>query len=163
MRSTADFLRLKAELNVDSLLLETLMEKNRRATERARLADADEFAWAAVGYTIHNLYCLFENYFLRIAKFFENGLDSSSWHAQLVERMTLEIPGLRPALFDRAFAARVDELRRFRHAFRNLYQTELDSLRVQKLNEALREITALFSRYHERFVAALDAIIADLG
>ncbi len=163
MRSTADFLRLKAELNVDSLLLETLMEKNRRATERARLADADEFAWAAVGYTIHNLYCLFENYFLRIAKFFENGLDSSSWHAQLVERMTLEIPGLRPALFDRTFAARVDELRRFRHAFRNLYQTELDSLRVQKLNEALPEITALFSRYHERFVDALDVIIADLG
>ena len=162
MKNASDFQRLKAELTVDMSLLFGLLEKNRRASERAALAGVDEFAWVAVGYTIHNIYCLFENYFLRISKFFENGLDSSAWHAQLVERMTLEIPGLRPALFDKIFAARIDELRRFRHAFRNLYQTELDPKRVRLLNDALSELIADFSGFHKRFVAALALFVAGI-
>jgi hypothetical protein len=163
LKNTNDFLRLKAELTTDSSLLQSLLAKNRRATERASLSGEDEFTWAAVGYTIHNVYCLFENYFLRISKFFENGLDPSTWHVQLVERMTLEIPGLRPALFDRAFALRIDELRRFRHAFRNLYQTELDPDRVRILNETLPLIIMDFSSFHDRFRAALDLLIRELG
>ncbi len=163
MKNAHDFLRLKAELTTGSSLLQSLLAKNRRATERASLSDEDEFAWAAVGYTIHNVYCLFENYFLRISKFFENGLDPSTWHAQLVERMTLEIPGLRPALFDRAFARRIDELRRFRHAFRNLYQTELDPDRVRILNETLPRLVVDFSSFHDRFQAALDFLVRELG
>ncbi|MGA2547874.1 MAG: hypothetical protein ABSF43_15085 [Rectinemataceae bacterium] len=158
MRNADDFLRLRAELSNDGLLLDALLEKNRRAIERTVGLGADEFAWAAVGYTIHNIYCLFENYFLRVSKFFENGLDPAAWHAQLVERMTLEIPGLRPSLFDRAFAARIDELRRFRRAFRNLYLSELDPDRARKLNDALPEIISDFSVFHERFVAALDIL-----
>ena len=151
MKNAHDFLRLKAELTTGSSLLQSLLAKNRRATERASLSDEDEFAWAAVGYTIHNVYCLFENYFLRISKFFENGLDPSTWHAQLVERMTLEIPGLRPALFDRAFARRIDELRRFRHAFRNLYQTELDPDRVRILTSPFPGLSWIFRLFTTGF------------
>jgi hypothetical protein len=158
MRNADDLLRLQAELSNDGLLLDSLLGKNRRALERTVGLGADEFAWSAVGYTIHNIYCLFENYFLRVSKFFENGLDPAAWHAQLVERMTLEIPGLRPSLFDRAFAVRIDELRRFRHAFRNLYLSELDPDRVRKLNDALPEIVSDFSVFHKRFVAALDIL-----
>jgi len=76
-------------------LLEALLVKNTKASERASLSGMDEFAWTAVGYTIHNVYCLLENYFLRISKFFENGLDLAAWHAQVIERMTLNIPGVR--------------------------------------------------------------------
>lgn len=35
----------------------------------------------ALGYTIHNYYNAVENYFLRIAKFFENHLDPSTWRS----------------------------------------------------------------------------------
>ena len=66
MKNAHDFLRLKAELTTGSSLLQSLLAKNRRATERASLLDEDEFAWAAVGYTIHNVYCLFENELSRI-------------------------------------------------------------------------------------------------
>jgi hypothetical protein len=162
MRSATDFLRLKAELGKDRELLQALLAKNLRATERAEMQPGDEFAWAAVGYTIHNIYCLFENYFLRVSKFFENSLDQSNWHAQLVERMTLEIPGLRPALFDTAFATRIDELRRFRHAFRNLYQAELDPGRVRALAGALSGLVGDFFPFHDRFVSALEGLAAGI-
>lgn len=54
---------------------------------------ADEYDFAALGYTIQNLYNAFESYFLRIAKFFENKLDEREWHKSLVHRMTLSVDG----------------------------------------------------------------------
>ena len=68
--------------------IQELLSKNRRATERIEAGANDELDWAALGYTLHNIYCAFENYFLRIAKFFENGLDQRFWHGELLDRMT---------------------------------------------------------------------------
>jgi hypothetical protein len=116
MRSSTDFLRLKAELGKDRELLHVLLAKNLRATERASMMAGDEFAWAAVGYTIHNIYCLFENYFLRVSKFFENSLDQANWHAQLAPRMTLEIPG-RVQLLAGAMSGLVDDFLPYHERF----------------------------------------------
>jgi len=160
MKNADDYKRLAGELTVDIELLRTLQSKHFKAVERASIAENDELLWAAVGYTIHNLYCLFENYFLRISKFFENGLDSGSWHSELVDRMCVEIVGLRPRLFDAEFARRVDNLRRFRHAFRNMYQSELDPRRIRILDDDIPGIISDFIRWHEAFVDSL-AIIAD--
>lgn len=160
MRKADDYKRLSTELSLDLELLDRLAVKHGKAVDRATLPPDDELAWAAVGYTIHNIYCLLENYFLRIAKFFENGLDTSSWHAELVGRMCIEIPGLRPRLFDTAFAQRLDTLRRFRHAFRNMYQAELDPRRLGILNDDLPGILDDFKVWHEKFTAALSLIAA---
>ena len=43
------------------------------------------------------------------------------WHAQLLEDMALNLPKLRPALFDRETAERLGRLLRLRHVLRNLY------------------------------------------
>ena len=61
----------------------------------------------ALGYTVHNYYNAVEDYFLRIAKFFENHLDPSTWNRDLVNRMATAIEGLRPRLLLR------DDLRHF--------------------------------------------------
>jgi len=68
----------------------------------ARTADAgfdsaDPMAWSAVGFTLHNLYNAIENYFLRVAKFFENQIEGGSWHRDLVNRMGHAVPSLRSA------------------------------------------------------------------
>ena len=141
MKNANNYLRLKAELAADVSILRALLEKNRRATIRAlNSGNADEFAWAAGAILIHNIYCLFENYFLRVSTFFENGLDATAWHAQLVER--------------------IDELRRFRHAFCNLYQTELDIERVKLLNDSIPRIIENFMPFHHRYSQALE-LLAD--
>ncbi|OHD78842.1 MAG: hypothetical protein A3J97_01735 [Spirochaetes bacterium RIFOXYC1_FULL_54_7] len=162
MRTPDDYKRLSTELSLDFELLDKLAGKHAKAVVRAKLSPEDDLGWAAVGYTIHNIYCLFENYFLRIAKFFENGLDPSSWHAELVGRMCIEVSGLRPRLFDPAFAQRIDTLRRFRHAFRNMYQGELDPRRLGILNDDLPGILEDFKVWHEKFTVALSYIAASL-
>jgi hypothetical protein len=50
--------------------------------------------------------------------------------------------------------------RRFRHAFRTLYQTELDPCRVQNLNDTLPELISEFLSFHERYIAIL-ALLAE--
>lgn len=154
-RTRADYERLVGELDDDRAILDDLLAKNRKASGRIAAGARDELDWAALGYTIHNLYCCFEAYFLRIAKFFENGLDPASWHSDLLWRMTLELPTTRPGLFDKAYARRMDELRKFRHAFRNVYEDGLDPARLAPLNELVPPLVAEFIPIHERFRAAM--------
>jgi len=163
MKSAADYSRLIGELNIDMELLQALQTRHGKAVERATVAENDELLWAAVGYTIHNIYCLFENYFLRISKFFENGLDSNSWHAELVTHMCVEVAGTRPRLFNAEFAQRIDTLRRFRHAFRNMYQSELDPRRIRILNDDIPSIIADFEHWHATFVDSMSIVVHGLS
>jgi hypothetical protein len=157
-RTRDDFLLLISELEADVELLQELKIKNRRASDRIQGDRADELDWAALGYTLHNLYNLLENYFLRIAKFFENALDSTTWHRDLVERMSLSIEGVRPSLLSRSEAAGIDELRAFRHVFRNIYQSTLDPARVRLVQDRLSAILAGFEAAHSRFVEKMRSL-----
>ena len=93
--------KLKAELQLDIGRLAELRGKNEKAAERVEIGNPDELEYAALGYTIHNLFSLIENYATRIARTFENEIDPVSWHKELIERMQLSIAGVRPALWDR--------------------------------------------------------------
>lgn len=162
MRTRDDFRRLMAELAVDMETLAILFDKNRTMTERLEHGADTEFDYAALGYTLHNLYCCQENYFLRVAKFFENGLDPATWHRDLIDRMVVEIPGLRPRLLDRDLAGRLDELRGFRHRFRNVYQSSLDPERIRVLNGKVPGLVADFRTTHGAFLATLEYLAAGL-
>lgn len=173
IEKTADGIRqLRSELAQDFAYIEENYRKNRTMTDRID-ADpgSDEYAFAALGYTIHNLYCAFESYFLRIAKFFENNLPNDTWHRSLVERMTISIEGVRPALLafsptgdeaGKEIVRRIDELMRFRHLFRSLYKTPLVPNKVLFANEAAEGIVDAFAGYHERFDAYLAQTAAAL-
>ena len=115
--------------------------------------------WAALGYTIHNIYNAMESYFRRVSRFFENDLPPSACHRELVERMTIEIEGLRPRLLDRSLAQDIHELRAFRHVFRNIYGTRLNPDRICMVQNRVPTTLAAFRSAHERFVAELGAIV----
>jgi hypothetical protein len=154
--------KLKAELQLDMQRLDELYRKNEKAGERISGGDANELEYAALGYTIHNLFNLIENYASRIAKVFENQIDPSSWHRELIERMQLSISGVRPALWDREMARHIDELRRFRHVFRNMYANDLDPRRVAAVQERVPATITMFRTAHERFVTELDGMITEI-
>jgi len=80
----------------------------------------------AIGYILHSFYNGCENIFSSIARFFENDLGPQSWHRDLLKRMNLEIPGIRPKLIDEELYRLFDDFRAFRHRFRHLYSFELD-------------------------------------
>ncbi|MEX2445274.1 MAG: hypothetical protein WD492_16875 [Alkalispirochaeta sp.] len=161
-RSRDDFERLIAELQSDVRDLRVVLGENSRAWERIEHGADDRLDWAALGYTIHNVYGVIENYCLRVAKFFENGLEGSAWHKELLHRMTLEIGTLRPALLTEDTYLLIDELRSFRHLFRNLYARPLDPDRTRLVQAKVGPAVKAFEDAHSAFVAKLEQIAAAL-
>lgn len=57
----------------------------------------------SLGFTLHNLYNALENSFTQISLSFENHVkDRSRWHRELLEKMFLAIPPVRPAVLPTA-------------------------------------------------------------
>ena len=107
--------------------------------------DADNNTLIVIAYHLHNLYNAFENIFQNIAAVFENSVnDVERWHAQLLERMRLDVMPLRPAIIDDTAYDALDELRRFRHLFRHAYRMDLDPQRLQLV---MRKALALKTIY----------------
>lgn len=138
------------------------IEANWRLNEEAwaRIESGAEHVldWSALGYTLHTVYTGMENYFVRVAKAFENDVPPESWHRELLHRMTLAIPGVRPALLSKEQVRMIDQLRSFRHVFRHLYDDRLDPDRLRLLQSRVPDMRAGFGRAHSNFIEA----IADL-
>jgi hypothetical protein len=162
MKQKRDYNTLIGELNKDMTGFAELIAENEKALRRIHQGAEDSLDYAALGYTLHNIYCLMENYFLRIAKFFENSLDSETRHRDLVRRMSIEIPEVRPALLDDDSAELIDELRGSRHIFRNIYQTKLKPAKVIEANKMLPEIIKRFKKAHREFLQKLYIIKSEI-
>ncbi len=113
----------------------------------------------AIGYYLHVLYGLFENLFEQIAEIFGNRIaDKSRWHSHLLKRMTLDVMPIRPAVISQETYVCLNELRGFRHLFRNAYLLQFDP---ERLNIVLRYADELRSVYRtdlEEFLSFLDQL-----
>lgn len=145
---------LKANIDADIREIESLYERlanyaTATTTEQAILA----------GYYLHNLYNAFENICLNVARTFENQVDDhGQWHALLLKRMTLDVEGLRPKLLSAEAYRCLDELRRFRHVFRNAYTIELDSQRIAIVIAQAQRLQKLYKADLDQFKAFLDSL-----
>lgn len=162
MRSAETLRTLKAELKADAVELVQLYSKYERMHQKLFRVVPDEFDYAALAYTIVNLYNLLENYFLRIAKTFENNLDPTSWHKHLLQRMSLDIEGLRPAFFTPQDYPFFDKLRAFRHIFRHIYQRELNVAQLLELDQTVPDGIKRFQQLHQLYLDKLDQMITRL-
>lgn len=109
-----------------------------------------------IGYRLHGFYNAAENIFRNIAQVFGNRLDArSGWHAELLERMRLDLTPLRPAVIDDEAFDQLDELRRFRHVFRGAYGVELDPERMALVLRKALALRARLPRLIEDFLAFL--------
>jgi hypothetical protein len=162
MRSIETLRTLKAELNADVAQLHKLYGKYELLQLKLARISPDEFDYIALAYAIANLYNLIENYFLRISKTFENNLEPVSWHKHLLQRMLLEIEGLRPAFMVAEDYPFFDELRAFRHVFRHIYQQELDVARLRRLDQLIPDGLKRFDELHRLYLDKLDELIKQL-
>lgn len=159
MRTYESFLTLIAELDGDATELTRVLAHNTRAWARISAGANDPIDWGALGYTMHTLYGVAENYFLRISKFFENGLPADRWHRALVEKMALDIPGVRPPLFTTAAQLHdAAELLKFRHRMRNLYGEDLDPEKTHAMQLIAMRFFGGFLEMHRSFRGRLLAI-----
>ena len=160
MKNLEAFYQLIAELEQDYDFIQESTQKNHLMDQRIQTSKhPDEFDYAALGYTLHNLYNAYEAYFFRIAKFFENNLDEATWHKSLLQRMTLTIENVRPQVIPIPFAHRLEELLRFRHVFRNLYKTSLNPEKVRFVQTSAQGLQEDFAQHHNQFIQ----FVRDLG
>lgn len=111
-----------------------------------------------VGAVIHDFYTGVEHLFERIAPELNGGVPAGpSWHRDLLDDMTLDLPGVRPPVLRADTAQRLREFLRFRHLIRNLYGFEIEWPRLRALLEKLPDTWAAVETDLEHFVAFLEA------
>ncbi len=126
------------------------------------LDTASEERAVTLAYYMHNLYSAVEDLFEEIARTFENRIeDSSGYHRGLLQRMSIEVPTIRPRVLSLQSMALLDELRAFRHVFRHSYSYSLDPQRVAMLREKVlagwQQVEEDISRFEEFLKAQLQA------
>jgi hypothetical protein len=91
-------------------------------------------------YLMHNLYNAWEDMFKEISVCFENNVErSSGFHKNILLRMKISIPGLRPQILSDGSYELFNELLGFRHVFRHAYNYNLDPEKLQQLrNKVLK-------------------------
>lgn len=151
------YLTLAHRIRADLETLDSLW--NHLTTAESPSAESAEETLIAIGYRLHNLYTAAENIFLNIAKVFGNRVeDRSAWHAELLERMRLDLMPLRPAVIDHEAYDKLHELRRFRHLFRAAYGVELDPERLTLVLTKALALQKIFPRQIESFLDFLRSL-----
>ena len=114
------------------------------------------FERAAVGYYLHSFYNGCETMFGSIGRFFENDLSPDSWHADLLKRMKLAVPGYRPAVIDEELYRLLNDFRGFRHIFRHSCTFDFGWGKERLVAAKLTRAASLLKVQMEAFLAKLD-------
>jgi hypothetical protein len=146
---------LVAEVNAQ---LDRIGQVYSKLLDRSQKTHFTESAYVeSAAYQLHNLYSAVEDLLKIVAGAFENSItDLSRWHRELLDRMTLNIEGVRPAFLSTETAALLHELRAFRHFFRHAYGLELDASRVLKNVEIALRVRDLLTRDAQAFIEAIE-------
>ncbi|MGH8248219.1 MAG: hypothetical protein ACREUU_17495, partial [Gammaproteobacteria bacterium] len=125
--------RIRAEMNE----LERSVNRAERAWQAAQQRQADQDIYIdSAALNLHSFYSGVEKVFETVALELDGGLPKGeAWHRELLQQMTFELPGTRPAMISPETSKGLDEYRRFRHVVRNVYAEHLDPERVGKLVE----------------------------
>ncbi len=110
-----------------------------------------------------NVYTCLETVFLRISRCFENSLTQDRWHQDLLQKMTLDIPGIRPRVVGDPTAALLAELLKFRHFKRYYFELEYDWDRIELVQKKYAQLKPLIQADLQQFLGFLRELIPSTG
>ncbi|GEM_PF-990579 len=116
---------------------------------------------AAAG-LLENFYTAVETVLVRIAQSFGNNLRPERWHSDLLQRMTVGVPGVRPAVLSERLYSYLDELMRFRRFKRYYYHLEYDWTRLEHLTELAQRAAPMVTGEFSTFRSYVQSVIAEL-
>jgi hypothetical protein len=105
-----------------------------------------------------NYYTCLETVFLRISEYFENSLNSTRWHQDLLNKMTLRIEGIRPQVISDEATPNIEELLHFRHFCRYYLEFDYDWDRLDFVLKKFARARPLVRRDLAAFLAFLDQL-----
>jgi hypothetical protein len=125
---------LRAQVRAELGRLARVVEEIADLASATRARAPTQIEIVAASAYLHNYYSAIENCLTRIAHGVDESIPSGpDSHRILVDQLSAPIEGLRPAVLTLDLARRLDEYRRFRHAFRHTYFVDLDWTRVAPL------------------------------
>jgi hypothetical protein len=146
----AILLRLSREIEGELELLRKLRSEFEEVPESLKETIRNRI----IGSLLHDFYSGVERIFKRIAVELNGGVPKTeTWHRDLLVEMSWDMPEMRRAVITERTMKRLLPYLRFRHVFRNLYGFELESSRVQELEEDFPSLCNEVVRELETFVA----------
>lgn len=152
------FAGLRAEIRREmgrlSKLIEELQELRNDVESPPSRAEVRAF-----GSILHDFYTGIEKIFRRIAVELNGNIPKGEdWHLQLLNRMSVPLDSIRPAVISENIYDELNELLRFRHVFRYSYGFELQWNRLEPLVERADELHRQFEQEIQEFQTFLKEI-----
>jgi len=112
---------------------------------------------SAMATFLHNFYSGIENIMKRIASTLDDNIPSgTSWHTDLLNRMSIEIAGIRKNVFSEDTVNELIDYLSFRHMFVHSYGFELKWTKMHQLVESIRKVFEKVKQDIEKFLQHLD-------
>jgi len=113
-----------------------------------------------LGSILHDFYSGVEKIFIRIANELEGEPpESRSWHKVLLDDMSIELEGVRPAVLDEQLRRKLEEFLRFRHLFRGVYGFQLNHGRLDVLFNEFPDTYSDFMTAMKKFIEFLKTLL----
>ena len=146
--------RILAELEEISVLV----GRAEQGWAKARVSH-DDFFLDGVALNLHGFYSGLERIFERIASAVDETVpDGANWHQELLSQLSIEIPGVRPAVISTGLKEELEAYRGFRHIVRNVYAYHL---RPEKMAPLVEKLPTVFTSV-EREVAAFAGFLQSI-
>ena len=159
MRSTDSVANLLARIDRANGLLQRIVDEYSGFLEGDfRLLGRKNTSVIVIANLMVDYYTCAETLFLRISQFFENDLDGNRWHSDLLEKMLLQIDGVRDPVIGEETAQQLGELMRFRHFRRFYFELKYDWDKLDYLQGVFGKITELLPADLARFELFLQGL-----
>lgn len=164
---------MAAKQEIEALLAE--LERTRQvlgrieAFYRERFGDAEASREQTVDRAIVlsevlcNFYTCLETFFLRVSQLFENSLDATAWHRDLLKKMVLAIEGEREAVLSESAYHAAGELLRFRHFKRYYFEFEYDWDRLALVEKKYLDLVRILPQDLDSFEGFLRSLLKELA
>ena len=135
--------RIGLEILHQELLSDARVLQESASAARERMTQPYVGSSEACGYQLNRFYNILERGFERICESFENHFEKrGDYHEKLILRMTLSLPGIRPAFFPAELIESLRELKGFRHVFRHAYDLILRHDHLESLVQHAEKLAA---------------------
>jgi hypothetical protein len=149
----AGLIVLLAELDADSAVASDAARKASQRISEDALGHLE-----ACAYELARLYNVLEKIFERICEQFENHFERrGDYHERLIQRLSLDLEGIRPAFIPKGRVQAIRELKGFRHVTRHAYDIVLRKDRLAELVQIAETVSAELPGWSHDFVAAVRA------
>ena len=158
----ATYLTVAGRIRRELQELTQVVERTQRIWQQGTAAvdrTGESYYVDAVALNLHGFYAGIE----RLLEMIADGVDQTkpsgaSWHRDLLQQLTAEIAGIRPAALSAGTRNKLERYRGFRHVVRNVYTFNLDAEQIELLINQLPVTMAQVSEELLRFASFLEQV-----